>query len=1136
MRTSRKIHRMTAVFLLSVILANILLPVIAFADKQERKTVRVGWFDSSFSYYDKFGRRCGVDYEYHRKIAAYTGWDYVYVEDSWPNLFNMLQNGEIDLLSDVSHKPEREETMFFSELPMGTEAYYIYVDADNREISADDLSSFNGRRIGVNKDSFQQELLEEWAEQNGLSPEIVPMTDTEDGSMAKLENRELDAYASIFTYDYVRNAVPVCRIGGSDYYYAVSKSRPDLLEELDRAMEKIQDDDPYFNEKIAEDRIYFRSANTLLTPQQEDWLTEHGEIRIGYRDNYLPFCSTDEDTGELTGALKDYLVHAENNFNSSALSFKTIPYDSTQDALDALEAGEVDCIFPLCMSTYDAEQRGIMLTDPAMETGMNAILRLSDRQELSDESRLRFAVNVNMVNIESFIKDYYPEGEIQTYNGLPACYDAVAKGEADCVLVSNYRIPSEEETLKKNKLYTVPTGEALELSFAIRRNDLELYSVMNKTVLTTKSGEIDSALASYIYKDQKVSFMQFLKDNWLAVLAVMTVLFGIILFLLNQKLKAERIASKQKHLLEKAEQIADLQQTISSLLDNMPGIYLTKDAKTGEYLACNQMFADYIHKKDPSAVLGLKASDVFDEEQTARFAEDDKMVLSMDEPLVYYDNMKDVFGNNVNVKAIKQKYTDANGRLCILAIFQDISDSLRISRDKASTKESYEKARSNGLIFTHIAQALAQGFKYLFYIDINTEEFIEYRSDEKDGSLTEVRRGWHFFEEGQDAAEVNVYAEDRDEVIRAMERKTLEAELDKNNIFMMTYRMITDGQPRYVNMKVTRMHDDERFIILSITDIDEQMRSRQAAQRMLEEQTAYSRVSALAGEFLCIYIVVPETGRYRKYSSTDGFEAVNMPAEGEKFFSVLREKIIGQVYSEDQNRVFTALTMENAVNEVANNGIFTLSYRLMMNEEARYVQLKAALVEEHDGERLVVGINDIDAQVRQEEEYSRRLAQARIEANIDALTGVKNRNAYRVYEERLNAQIEMNRAPDFAITILDVNDLKKVNDTQGHKAGDQFIRDACAIICTTFKRSPVFRVGGDEFAVLSHGDDYARIDELIQMMNDRNAEAVANGGIVIALGMARYEHDDKVAHVYERADQKMYENKSDLKEKKKRKG
>ena len=438
--------------------------------------------------------------------------------------------------------------------------------------------------------------------------------------------------------------------------------------------------------------------------------------------------------------------------------------------------------------------------------------------------------------------------------------------------------------------------------------------------------------------------------------------------------------------------------------------------------------------------------------------------------------------------------------------------------------------------FTHIAQALAQGYQSIFYVDLLTEEFIEYHSEAKDGRLTEVRRGYHFFEEGEDAAEINVYPEDREKVVRAMDRKTLVAALEQNPIFMITYRMITAKEPIYVSMKVTRMQDDDRFIILSITDIDEQFKQREAAQQVQEEKSAYTRISALAGDFLCIYIVAPESGQYREYSSTATSDTFAMPGEGQDFFSEFRANSIKAVYPEDQNRVFTALTMENALEEIAHNGIFTLTFRLMMGDAPRYVQLKAALVEEKDGKRLIVGINDIDAQVRQEEEYGRRLAQARIEANIDALTGVKNRNAYRVYEERLNAQIEMSRAPDFAIVILDVNDLKKVNDTEGHKAGDQFIRDACRIMCTTFKRSPVFRVGGDEFAVLCQGDDYNRLDELLQLMQEHNEDAIENGGIVIAMGSARYEQDTKVVQVYERADQSMYENKRHLKEKKKQRG
>ena len=115
--------------------------------------------------------------------------------------------------------------------------------------------------------------------------------------------------------------------------------------------------------------------------------------------------------------------------------------------------------------------------------------------------------------------------------------------------------------------------------------------------------------------------------------------------------------------------------------------------------------------------------------------------------------------------------------------------------------------------------------------------------------------------------------------------------------------------------------------------------------------------------------------------------------------------------------------------------------------------------------------------------------------------------------------------------VLDVNDLKKVNDTEGHQAGDQHIRDACMIICDIFKHSPVFRIGGDEFTVISQGKDYARIDKLLDEMRDHNAEAARTGGIVIACGMAKFDNDACVAAVLNRADHRMYENKAKLKAK-----
>ena len=104
-----------------------------------------------------------------------------------------------------------------------------------------------------------------------------------------------------------------------------------------------------------------------------------------------------------------------------------------------------------------------------------------------------------------------------------------------------------------------------------------------------------------------------------------------------------------------------------------------------------------------------------------------------------------------------------------------------------------------------------------------------------------------------------------------------------------------------------------------------------------------------------------------------------------------------------------------------------------------------------------------------------------------------------------------------------------MNLTSGHQAGDEYLRTACKIICETFKHSPVFRVGGDEFAVIAQGRDYARMEELLEKMSHYNAGACREGGIMIACGVARFEDDQCVASVFERADRNMYENKKMLK-------
>jgi hypothetical protein len=148
----------------------------AASAEKDGRTVRVGWYDSSFNIMDEFCRRTGYAYEYQMKIAAYTGWRYEYVSGSWSDLLQMLINGEIDLMSDVSYTQERAVKMLFPSMPMGTENYYLFVSQQDQEAVLADYSVLNGKKLGVNRDSVQAGFLREWEERHGIQADVAEVS------------------------------------------------------------------------------------------------------------------------------------------------------------------------------------------------------------------------------------------------------------------------------------------------------------------------------------------------------------------------------------------------------------------------------------------------------------------------------------------------------------------------------------------------------------------------------------------------------------------------------------------------------------------------------------------------------------------------------------------------------------------------------------------------------------------------------------------------------------------------------------------------------------------------------------------------------------------------------------------------
>ena len=172
------------------------------------------------------------------------------------------------------------------------------------------------------------------------------------------------------------------------------------------------------------------------------------------------------------------------------------------------------------------------------------------------------------------------------------------------------------------------------------------------------------------------------------------------------------------------------------------------------------------------------------------------------------------------------------------------------------------------------------------------------------------------------------------------------------------------------------------------------------------------------------------------------------------------------------------------------------------------------------------------AQAAKREQLQREeLISARILAYKDALTGVKSKLAYAESEEKRDEEIRLGRAPDFALAVFDVNELKETNDELGHEKGDQLLISACRMICEHFQHSPVFRIGGDEFAVMLERSDYENRRELRESFDRMMENSKENDRPIIAMGMADYEasRDSSLHDVFVRADSQMYERKRVLK-------
>ena len=508
-------------------------------DETQPQTIRIGSFEDTFDYVDQNGVRRGYGYELLQALAGYTGWKFEYVKCDWSNCFDKLENGEIDIMGDISYTDERAEKMLFSEEPMGEEKYVLYADLSNTDIGISDLKSMDGKRVGVLMGTEPESMLTEWENRNGIQTEHVNVYNNDDVER-KLADHEIDAFVSLEESFWSEQGIlSVTTIGKSGIYFAINKERSDIKEELDHAMHQLDQDSPFFKADLYK-KYFTLDYKQSLTVKEKSWVEEHGGIQIGFLNNDPAIFSMGEETGELTGMLVEYFSYAKDCLGNQTLEFHVQAYEDYDEMLQALQEREIDMIFYVGRNPDLAEKNGYALTNTAWNYSLMAV---TDEEYFNEDEVYTVAVPKGKEGLKQHIAFSYPQWKLVDYESFADASDMVSHEKADCFLMGT----SQALTYDNNRNFkSVPLTKTMEACFAVKGGETTLLSILNKTLKAMPSDMLTSTLAIYDSTPDKVTFSDFIKDNLVAVFVTaglsMISILGMILILLRKARKAEAAA------------------------------------------------------------------------------------------------------------------------------------------------------------------------------------------------------------------------------------------------------------------------------------------------------------------------------------------------------------------------------------------------------------------------------------------------------------------------------------------------------------------------------------------------------------------------------------------------------------------
>lgn len=584
MRASAVLHSViyrtlaAALAVLTVLSAAAPAPAFAADSDQQVKTVRVGWLVNNEGFQEGMPgeRLSGWGYEYLQTLSYYTkGWQYEYVSGTFNELMDMLEAGEIDLMPNISYSAEREQKLLFSSNPEGTERYYIYAKPDRDDLAKGDPQALQGLTIGCNSGVMQTFVGQQWLADEGVTCTYKEI-DTGSALFEALADGEVDAVIMNDTIS-SPDASPMFYVGSSDYYFAVPKSRPDLMNDINAAMTSISRVNPRYNDEVKSSYSTQNSGSSSLTGPETSWLKDNGNtITLGYLINQLPYC-TQNDDGEMEGSLASLATTLHDKFG---ITVKTVAFSSNKQMTKALSKGTIDVALPLFRDYWFAEQGGAVQSNPMGTVSLTAIHSSNNL----DGDLKNIACTANAIVNRFELESLFPDATVTEYSSPEEALKALNKGTASCIIVPSTRLQTIRDAHDIEDFETQELTNTAQLSCLISRGKPELLGIINKGIINAGESLSASSYSPTSYSAQESDTFRFIYRNRIAVATVIIfiLLAGIVILIWSlQRARQERQKADAANAAKTAF-LTRMSHDIRTPLNGILGLIEIEELKEGD--------------------------------------------------------------------------------------------------------------------------------------------------------------------------------------------------------------------------------------------------------------------------------------------------------------------------------------------------------------------------------------------------------------------------------------------------------------------------------------------------------------------------------------------------------------------------